>query len=121
KKDILLYLGTIVALYLIKVISNNFILYYLILYAVQSGCIFVWAKGGKHMAAIQTINEKRLLETFEVSSSIGQTENGGLNRLALSEEDKQIRDIFVKWLKDENLEVRIDDFGNIYGRREGKI
>ena len=78
-------------------------------------------KGGKHMAAIQTINEKRLLETFEVSSSIGQTENGGLNRLALSEEDKQIRDIFVKWLKDENLEVRIDDFGNIYGRREGKI
>ncbi|RWR14027.1 Zn-dependent hydrolase [Siminovitchia fortis] len=66
------------------------------------------------------VNRERLLETLKVSSSIGSTGNGGLNRLALSEADKNMRDIFVDWLKEEGLEVRIDDFGNIYGRRKGK-
>ncbi|MEI3605031.1 M20 family metallo-hydrolase [Pseudogracilibacillus sp. SE30717A] len=67
------------------------------------------------------INRERLLDTLNVSSSIGTTENGGLNRLALTEEDKTMRDIFIDWLKKEGLDVRVDDFGNIYGRREGKI
>lgn len=67
------------------------------------------------------INEQRFLETFTISSSIGATVNGGLHRLALSNQDKEMRDIFVQWLKDANLKVRVDDFGNIYGRREGKI
>ncbi|ASN06231.1 M20 family metallo-hydrolase [Virgibacillus necropolis] len=66
------------------------------------------------------INRRRLLETINVSSSIGASENGGLSRLALSEEDKTMRDIFVEWLHQEKLDVRIDDFGNIYGRRKGK-
>lgn len=68
-----------------------------------------------------TINEDRFLNTFTISSSIGTTENGGLNRLALSNKDKEIRDVFIKWLKEAGLTVRIDDFGNIYGRREGKL
>lgn len=67
------------------------------------------------------VNKNRLIETIRVSSSIGSTENGGLSRLALTEEDKEIRDIFVKWLHEAGLQVRIDDFGNVYGRREGKI
>src|SRR5699024_141090 len=46
--------------------------------------------------------------------------NHGLHRLALSYEDKLMRETFIKWLKRENLAIRIDDFGNIYGRREGK-
>ncbi|MCP3740447.1 M20 family metallo-hydrolase [Rossellomorea sp. BNER] len=66
------------------------------------------------------INKKRLLETINISSSIGSTRNRGLNRLALSEEDKIFRDQFCDWLIDEGLEVRVDDFGNIYGRRAGK-
>lgn len=67
------------------------------------------------------INKKRFLDTFTISSSIGATNKGGLDRLALTKEDKEIRDIFVQWLKEAGLAVRIDDFGNIYGRREGKI
>lgn len=67
-----------------------------------------------------TINEKRLLDTLDVSSSIGATSNGGMNRLALSLEDKQMRDIFKKWMENAGLEVRVDDLGNMYGRREGK-
>ncbi|WP_436371529.1 M20 family metallo-hydrolase [Cytobacillus sp. BC1816] len=65
------------------------------------------------------VNRKRLLDTINVSSSIGSLENGGLNRLALTEEDKKMRNIFVKWLREEKLEVRVDDLGNIYGRRKG--
>lgn len=68
-----------------------------------------------------SVNTKRLLETIRVSATIGGTENGGLSRLALSHEDKEMRDVFIKWMREEGLEVRIDDFGNIYGRREGKL
>lgn len=67
------------------------------------------------------VNRNRLLDTINVSSSIGASENGGLNRLALTEEDKKMRNIFVKWLQEEKLEVRVDDLGNIYGRRKGKF
>ncbi|GIO19672.1 Zn-dependent hydrolase [Oceanobacillus oncorhynchi subsp. incaldanensis] len=66
------------------------------------------------------INKERLLDTIKASSSIGTSRNGGLNRLALSEEDKKMRELFIDWLTKEGLKIRIDDFGNIYGRREGK-
>lgn len=66
------------------------------------------------------INLNRLKSTLDVSSEIGKTHKGGLNRLGLTKEDKEMRDVFVKWLKEANLNVRIDDIGNIYGRRKGK-
>src|SRR5699024_8254282 len=61
------------------------------------------------------------LDTFAISSKIGATNHGGLHRLALSAEDKEMRDIFQKWMEEAGLTVRIDDFGNMYGRREGKL
>ncbi|GAX90881.1 Zn-dependent hydrolase [Effusibacillus lacus] len=70
--------------------------------------------------SLLTVNLSRIKEMLDVSSSIGTLPQGGLCRLALSDEDKQMRDIFIKWLQDLNLQVRVDDFGNIYGRREGK-
>lgn len=66
------------------------------------------------------INLSRLKSTFDKSSKIGATSNGGLHRLTLTAEDKAIRDIFVEWMEEEGLEVRIDDLGNIYGKRIGK-
>lgn len=66
------------------------------------------------------VNAKRLLRTIAESSSIGATENQGLHRLALTAEDQEMRDLFKQWLEDEGLAVRIDDFGNIYGRRAGR-
>src|SRR5699024_2778506 len=33
----------------------------------------------------------------------------------------EMRDIFQKWMEEAGLTVRIDDFGNMYGRREGKL
>lgn len=66
------------------------------------------------------INAQRLRASLEESAKIGATSGGGLSRLALTDEDKKMRDLFVKWLKEINLEVSIDELGNIFGRRGGK-
>lgn len=66
------------------------------------------------------VNAKRLRSTLEEMAKIGGTPGGGVNRLALSDEDKRARDLFVKWLKELNLEITVDEMGNIFGRRPGK-
>ena len=66
------------------------------------------------------INGKRLRSTLEEMAKIGGTPGGGVTRLALSDEDRQARDLFVKWLKELDLEITIDEMGNIFGRRSGK-
>ena len=66
------------------------------------------------------VNGKRLQQTLEEMAKIGATPNGGVQRLTLSDEDKQARDLFVKWLKELDLEVRIDEMGNIFGTRKGQ-
>ncbi|MGO4886295.1 M20 family metallo-hydrolase [Anaerobacillus sp. MEB173] len=66
------------------------------------------------------IKEERVKERFRSINNIGKNEKNGIQRLALTAEDKQVRDWFVMWLKSLELEVRIDDFGNIFGRKEGE-
>ena len=66
------------------------------------------------------INGKRLRESLETMAKIGATAGGGVHRLTLSDEDRQARDLFVRWLKDLDLEVTIDEMGNIFGKRSGQ-
>jgi N-carbamoyl-L-amino-acid hydrolase len=66
------------------------------------------------------INGKRLQSTLEEMAKIGGTPGGGVTRLALSDEDKRARDLFVKWLTELDLEISIDEMGNVFGRRPGK-
>ena len=66
------------------------------------------------------VNGRRLQETLETMATIGATPGGGVHRLALSDEDKAARDLFVRWLEELRLEVGIDEMGNIFGRRSGK-
>jgi beta-ureidopropionase / N-carbamoyl-L-amino-acid hydrolase len=66
------------------------------------------------------INGKRLQQSLEEMAQIGATPGGGVQRLALSDEDKQARDLFVKWLEEIDCEVTIDEMGNIFGKRPGK-
>jgi beta-ureidopropionase / N-carbamoyl-L-amino-acid hydrolase len=66
------------------------------------------------------VNGDRLRSTLEDMAEIGKTPAGGVQRLTLSDEDKQARDLFVKWLKELDLEVIVDDMGNIFGKRAGK-
>ncbi len=70
------------------------------------------------MARLLEINGDRLWSTIEVSSAIG-THKTGLRRLALTDEDKQMRDQFVAWAKESGYGVTIDKVGNIFVRREG--
>ncbi|WP_266082264.1 Zn-dependent hydrolase [Haladaptatus caseinilyticus] len=66
------------------------------------------------------INRKRFVNAMKKQAEIGATENGGLHRLALSDDDRKIRDWFYEQMDDEGLDIRIDEFGNMFGRREGR-
>ena len=66
------------------------------------------------------VKGKRLQSTLEQMAEIGATPGGGVQRLTLSDEDQKARDLFVKWLKELDLQITIDEMGNIFGRRPGK-
>ena len=66
------------------------------------------------------VNGGRLRESLEAMAKIGGTPGGGVYRLALSDEDKQARDLFITWLKELDIEITIDEMGSIFGRRPGK-
>jgi N-carbamoyl-L-amino-acid hydrolase len=65
------------------------------------------------------IDPQRLWDSLERSAEIGRFRDVGLRRLALSAEDKQMRDLFVQWAKDAGCTVEIDRLGNIFARRAG--
>jgi N-carbamoyl-L-amino-acid hydrolase len=51
---------------------------------------------------------------------IGGTQKGGVCRLALTDLDRQGRDLVVSWAKQAGLTVTIDKIGNVFMRRAGK-
>ncbi len=53
-------------------------------------------------------------------AEIGPGEKGGSCRLALTDADKQGRDLFVGWCERENCLITLDDMGNIFARRNGR-
>jgi N-carbamoyl-L-amino-acid hydrolase len=65
------------------------------------------------------IDPQRLWDSLERSAEIGRFRDVGLRRLALSAEDKQMRDLFVTWAKEAGCTVEIDRLGNIFARRAG--
>lgn len=67
-----------------------------------------------------TVDRDRLVRTMETQAAIGETSEGGLDRLALSESDGDVRDWFLTEMERAGLSVRIDKTGNMFGRREGK-
>ena len=65
------------------------------------------------------IDEQRFVDTMKKQASIGGTENGGLHRLTLSDADKEVRDWFLNAMEEQGLDVRVDEMGNMFGRRSG--
>lgn len=65
------------------------------------------------------INQQRLWQSLMDMGEIGGTEKGGVCRLALTDLDKQARDLFVQWCKDAGCTIRIDKMGNIFAHRAG--
>lgn len=66
------------------------------------------------------INGARLQSTLEDMARIGGTPNGGVQRLTLSDEDKQARDLLVSWFREMDMEITVDSMGNIFGKLPGK-
>ncbi len=67
-----------------------------------------------------SIDGKRLWDSLMDMAKIGATEKGGCCRLALTDLDKQSRDLFVHWCKDAGCTIRVDKMGNIFARRAGR-
>lgn len=61
------------------------------------------------------INKDRLLADFEALAEIGATVDGGITRLALSNEDLEARAWFADRIDSAGLFVRDDDVGNLSG------
>ena len=62
-----------------------------------------------------TINWRRLEDRINALAEISPIEGGGNCRLALTDEDKNGRDLVVSWMRSLDLEVTIDVVGNIIG------
>ena len=52
-------------------------------------------------------------------AEIGGTEKGGVCRIALTDLDRQGRDLFVRWAKEAGATIKVDQLGNIFARRAG--
>lgn len=66
------------------------------------------------------INQERLEQRMEALSEIGKFGETGVCRLALSEEYKQGLGLVQQWMEAAGLQTRLDHFGNLIGRLEGR-
>jgi len=66
-----------------------------------------------------TIDAPRFWSTVMRSGEIGPGKAGGLRRLALTDADKEMRDLFITWCTEAGCTVSVDRVGNIFARRPG--
>ena len=66
------------------------------------------------------INGERLWSSLMEMAKIGVTDKGGCNRQALTDLDKQSRNLFVSWCEEIGCTLRVDQMGNMFLRRAGK-
>ena len=67
-----------------------------------------------------TVDGGRLWASLMEMARIGATPKGGVNRLALTDLDRESRDLFIVWCKEAGLTITIDAMGNIFARRPGR-
>ncbi|AIC20920.1 allantoate amidohydrolase [Pseudomonas chlororaphis] len=66
------------------------------------------------------VNRERLWQSLMDLAQLGATAKGGVCRLALTDLDRQARDLFVHWCEEAGCSVSIDGIGNIFARRAGR-
>ena len=74
--------------------------------------------GGTHSAL--RVDGARLWQSLMELAKIGATPKGGVCRLALTDLDRQGRDLVVRWLRDAGATVEVDGAGNIFAIRRGR-
>ncbi|RRS04792.1 Zn-dependent hydrolase [Aquabacterium soli] len=65
------------------------------------------------------VNGSRLWQSLMTLAEIGATPKGGVCRLALTELDRQGRDLVVQWAREAGMSITIDQIGNVFMRRAG--
>ena len=65
------------------------------------------------------IDGGRLWAALMELAKIGATPKGGVKRLALTDLDKQGRDLVVGWGREAGMNITIDQIGNVFMRRDG--
>lgn len=73
------------------------------------------------MSKLARVNGERLWASLMEMAQIGATEKGGVSRLALTDEDRRGRDLFVQWCEAAGCSIRVDAMGNIFARRAGRF
>lgn len=66
------------------------------------------------------INGDRLWASLMELAQIGGTPKGGVCRLALTDLDRQGRDLVTRWAREAGMAVTIDKIGNVFMRRPGR-
>ncbi len=66
------------------------------------------------------VDGDRLWDALMELAAIGATKKGGVKRLALTDVDKEGRDLVVQWGRDAGLAITVDQIGNVFMRREGR-
>jgi beta-ureidopropionase / N-carbamoyl-L-amino-acid hydrolase len=74
----------------------------------------------KQAASNLQIDSARLWGTIHETAKFGATPKGGVRRLTLGPEDKQVRDWFRGACEAAGLEVHVDALGSIFGLRKGR-
>lgn len=73
-----------------------------------------------HRPETLTVDGERLWQSLMELARIGATPKGGVCRLALTELDREARDLFCAWARAEGCAIRVDRVGNIFARRAGR-
>jgi beta-ureidopropionase / N-carbamoyl-L-amino-acid hydrolase len=66
------------------------------------------------------IDGPRLWDSLMEMAKIGATPKGGVNRLTLTDLDKQSRQLFIDWCEAAGCSIKIDAMGSIFARRAGQ-
>ncbi|NIB38392.1 Zn-dependent hydrolase [Pseudomaricurvus alkylphenolicus] len=66
------------------------------------------------------VNGERLWSRLMAMGKVGATAKGGCNRQALTDADRDGRELFMQWCTEAGCELRIDAIGNIFARRRGR-
>ena len=72
------------------------------------------------MSAEIRVNGSRLWDSIMAMAQIGPGQQGGSSRLALTDADREGRDLFVDWCREIGCSIVVDDMGNIFARRTGR-
>ena len=75
---------------------------------------------GGAMAQGLQIDADRLWRSIMEMAKIAATRKGGNCRLALTDDDREGRDLFVSWCRQAGMTCSVDAMGNIFARRPGR-